>query len=190
MPGPTSPAALGGLTGPGRRGAAGRDRPALPAGRRSTRPLVPLGAAGPRRRGFRPLRLVRPDRDDASLEAPLDRLLAETAGLYGEEVPRSGIRVERGVTYHGIALNIGPDLADFDLIDPCGMPGVASTSIAVEAGWADPLADTALVADAASRFASALGAVLDVQPMGALPPAADPSAGRDALERLLAGLAA
>jgi lipoyl(octanoyl) transferase len=45
-----------------------------------------------------------------------------------------GIRVERGVSYHGIALNIDPDLADFDLIDPCGMPEVVSTSIALELG--------------------------------------------------------
>ncbi|MCX5256965.1 hypothetical protein OOK27_23055 [Streptomyces canus] len=36
----------------------------------------------------------RPARDDASLEAPLGRLLAETVGLYEEEVPRSGFRVE------------------------------------------------------------------------------------------------
>ena len=43
-----------------------------------------------------------------------------------------GIRVERGVSYHGIALNIDPDLADFDLIDPCGLPGTESTSIARE----------------------------------------------------------
>ena len=47
-----------------------------------------------------------------------------------------GIRIERGVSYHGIALNIDPDLADFDLIDACGMPGVVSTSIAAEAGRA------------------------------------------------------
>jgi lipoyl(octanoyl) transferase len=43
-----------------------------------------------------------------------------------------GIRVERGVTYHGIALNVDPDLREFDLIDACGMPDVVSTSIAVE----------------------------------------------------------
>ena len=41
-----------------------------------------------------------------------------------------GLRIERGVSYHGIALNVTVDLADFDLIDPCGMPGVTSTSIA------------------------------------------------------------
>src|SRR5450759_4865570 len=43
-----------------------------------------------------------------------------------------GIRVARGVTFHGIALNVTTDLADFDLIDPCGMPGLRSTSLARE----------------------------------------------------------
>ena len=33
------------------------------------------------------------------------------------------------------------DLADFDLIDPCGMPGVTSTSIARELGDAGRRAD-------------------------------------------------
>ena len=41
-----------------------------------------------------------------------------------------GLRVEGGVSYHGIALNITTNLADFDLIDPCGMPEAESTSIA------------------------------------------------------------
>ena len=45
-----------------------------------------------------------------------------------------GIRIERGTSYHGIALNVDVDLADFGLIDPCGMPGLDSTSIAREAG--------------------------------------------------------
>ena len=41
------------------------------------------------------------------------------------------------MSYHGIALNVTVDLADFDLIDPCGMPGVTSTSIAAERGETD-----------------------------------------------------
>ena len=67
-----------------------------------------------------------------------------------------GIRVERGVTYHGVALNVAPDLADFDLIDPCGMPGVASTSIAREAGRSDELSSTDAVERASWSFARAL----------------------------------
>jgi lipoyl(octanoyl) transferase len=59
-----------------------------------------------------------------------------------------GIRVERGVTYHGVALNVAPDLSNFDLIDPCGMPGLVSTSIAAELARAD--ADPSLAADEAA----------------------------------------
>ena len=46
-----------------------------------------------------------------------------------------GLRVERGITYHGIALNITTRLEDFELIDPCGMAGLDVTSIARELGW-------------------------------------------------------
>jgi lipoyl(octanoyl) transferase len=67
-----------------------------------------------------------------------------------------GIRVERGVSYHGIALNVAPDLADFELIDPCGMPDVVSTSIAQEAGW--PPSDPS--SPAVFRAVEAAGAVV------------------------------
>jgi lipoyl(octanoyl) transferase len=72
-----------------------------------------------------------------------------------------GIRVERGVTYHGIALNVTTDLADFELIDPCGLPGVVVTSIAAEAGWPDGSPTTASVREAAERFAGAFIRALD-----------------------------
>lgn len=74
-----------------------------------------------------------------------------------------GLRVESGVTYHGIALNVTTQLADFDLIDPCGLPGTQVTSIAHEAGWpADQSApSTASVASAADRFEHAFVARLD-----------------------------
>ncbi len=66
-----------------------------------------------------------------------------------------GLRVEGGVTYHGIALNITTDLADFELIDPCGLPGIEVTSIAREADWpaAESAPSTTSVAKAADRFA-------------------------------------
>ncbi len=67
-----------------------------------------------------------------------------------------GLRVERGVTYHGIALNVTVDLDDFGLIDACGMPGIVSTSVAAELG--DPAAtpSTNSVEHAARIFAHAL----------------------------------
>ena len=41
-----------------------------------------------------------------------------------------GVRVSRGVTMHGFALNIDPDLSYFNHIVPCGMPDATVTSIA------------------------------------------------------------
>ena len=40
-----------------------------------------------------------------------------------------GVKISRGVTMHGFALNVNPDLSYFDHIVPCGMPGSKVTSI-------------------------------------------------------------
>jgi lipoyl(octanoyl) transferase len=45
-----------------------------------------------------------------------------------------GIRVARGVTMHGFALNVEPDLTPFQVIIPCGIQDAAVTSLAVELG--------------------------------------------------------
>lgn len=70
-----------------------------------------------------------------------------------------GVRVERGVTYHGIALNVTVDLADFDLIEACGLPGVIVTSIARELGR-DEVPSTAAVRRAAVVFGTAFQRLL------------------------------
>ena len=72
-----------------------------------------------------------------------------------------GLRVERGVSYHGIALNVDVDLDDFALIDACGMPGVASTSIARERGDRDARPSTDAVERAAWIFADAFAEAID-----------------------------
>jgi lipoyl(octanoyl) transferase len=72
-----------------------------------------------------------------------------------------GLRIERGVSYHGIALNISVDLGDFDLIDACGMPGVTSTSIARELGRTEDPPTTASVEAAAGIFARAFADAID-----------------------------
>jgi lipoyl(octanoyl) transferase len=87
-------------------------------------------------------------------------------GAAPRKIGALGLRVERGVSYHGIALNIAPDLADFELIDPCGMPGTVSTSIALESGRPDEAPSTDAVERAAWTFAIALavelGAALEI----------------------------
>ena len=45
-----------------------------------------------------------------------------------------GIRVARGVTMHGFALNVNPDLSYFDRIIPCGISDAEVTSMAKELG--------------------------------------------------------
>jgi lipoyl(octanoyl) transferase len=108
-------------------------------------------------------------------------------GARPRKIGALGIRVERGVAYHGIALNVDVALGDFDLIDPCGMPGLASTSIAAELGRRDEQPSTTRVAAAARTFAIALARELgEAALVGTLPPTADPDAARAALDRLLA----
>jgi len=53
-------------------------------------------------------------------------------GVYvGEaKIAAIGLRVARGCSYHGVALNGDMDLAPFGRIDPCGYPGLAATSLA------------------------------------------------------------
>jgi lipoyl(octanoyl) transferase len=96
-----------------------------------------------------------------------------------------GVRVERGVTYHGIALNVSVRLSDFDLIDACGLPGLESTSIDRElARGAEPTTES--VGRAAATFARALARALQVTLGGQLPPDADPAVGRREIEAFLA----
>ena len=82
-------------------------------------------------------------------------------GAMPRKIGALGLRVERGVSYHGIALNISVDLDDFGLIDACGMPGVVSTSIARELGHADEPPTTASVERAAWLFADGFASAID-----------------------------
>jgi lipoyl(octanoyl) transferase len=84
----------------------------------------------------------------------------DAAGPAPRKIGALGIRVERGVTYHGIALNVAPDLSGFALIDACGMPDVASTSIEAEGGRG-PGEEPPAVATAARVFADSLVRRLD-----------------------------
>jgi lipoyl(octanoyl) transferase len=85
----------------------------------------------------------------------------EPDGPEPRKIGALGLRIERGVSYHGIALNVTVDLADFELIDACGMPGVASTSIARELSDLDARPSTASVEQAAWTFARSFAAAID-----------------------------
>ena len=52
-----------------------------------------------------------------------------------------GIRVARGVTMHGFALNVDPDLSCFNRIVPCGIADAEVTSMARELGRSIEIAE-------------------------------------------------
>ncbi len=58
-----------------------------------------------------------------------------------------GIRVASGVTMHGFALNICPNLAHFGRIVPCGIDDAAVTSIEAELGRAVDVAEITLIVE-------------------------------------------
>jgi lipoyl(octanoyl) transferase len=57
-------------------------------------------------------------------------------GVYvsGAKLASVGIRVRRGASYHGVALNVDMDLEPFARINPCGYEGLAMTQLAALGG--------------------------------------------------------
>lgn len=65
-----------------------------------------------------------------------------------------GLRIRRGCSYHGLALNVAMDLEPFRRINPCGYAGLEMTQVSELGGPAD----LGVVADAlAPRLLTALG---------------------------------
>jgi lipoyl(octanoyl) transferase len=60
-----------------------------------------------------------------------------------------GMRVSRGVTTHGFALNCATDLAYFNAIVPCGMPDKAACSLSSLLGRPVPVAEVLPLAERA-----------------------------------------
>jgi lipoyl(octanoyl) transferase len=86
----------------------------------------------------------------------LEAAIIETAAAFGVEGGRVeghpgiwvdgerklaaiGVRVKRGVTTHGLALNVNTDLRWFDEMIPCGIHGKGVTSLARELGGHVPM---------------------------------------------------
>lgn len=57
---------------------------------------------------------------------------AARPGVYvrGDKIASLGLRVRRGCSYHGLALNVDMDLTPFQRINPCGYAGLEVTSMA------------------------------------------------------------
>ena len=72
-------------------------------------------------------------------------LPADPSGLERPErkIAAIGIRVAAGVTMHGFAINVDPDLGWFDKIVPCGIVDAGVTSLTAETGARRPLTEVA-----------------------------------------------
>ena len=85
-------------------------------------------------------------------------------GVYldGAKIASLGLRVRRGCTYHGLALNVSVDLEPFSRIDPCGFPGLAVTRLSDHGvDWTVEEAGRRL----ASSLAARLGRRADFEPV-------------------------
>ena len=60
-------------------------------------------------------------------------------GVYvaGAKLASVGIRIRRGASYHGLALNVSMDLEPFQRINPCGYEGLAMTQLSALGGPTD-----------------------------------------------------
>ena len=77
------------------------------------RSLAEFGVTGERREGRIGIWVVR--------QTPL--------GPVEEKIAAIGVRVRRWVAFHGVAINVAPDLSHFEGIVPCGLAGFGVTSL-------------------------------------------------------------
>jgi lipoyl(octanoyl) transferase len=54
--------------------------------------------------------------------------------MRGRKICSTGIAVKHWITSHGLSLNVGRDISLFDIVNPCGLPGVRATSMEQELG--------------------------------------------------------
>ncbi len=84
---------------------------------------------------------------------------ADAPGVYvaGAKIASLGLRVRRGCSYHGLALNVDMDLEPFGRINPCGLLGMTVTQLAglAEVGSLEEVRDR-LLEDLADTYGVSL----------------------------------
>jgi lipoyl(octanoyl) transferase len=87
----------------------------------------------------------------------------DAPGVYveGRKLASLGLRIRRGSSYHGLALNVDMDLDPFQRINPCGMAGLEVTQLSRLAPPAPSL--QSLAVEVGDRIAAALHATADAE---------------------------
>ena len=98
-------------------------------------PLIDVRRAGIGVRGL-VTALERAVIDLAAAHGIVAECRANAPGVYvqGAKLASVGLRVRRGGSYHGLALNVDMDLAPFARINPCGYAGLEMTQLAALGG--------------------------------------------------------
>jgi len=83
----------------------------------------------------------------------------DAPGVYveGRKLASLGLRIRRGASYHGLALNVDMDLSPFTRINPCGMVGLEVTQLV-------DLGVPGSVQQVGERLAAILAGLLPVPP--------------------------
>jgi lipoyl(octanoyl) transferase len=102
------------------------------------RPPIPVGSPGPQ----------------GETVAAVDAELA-AADRDARKIGSIGIHVSRGISTHGLAINVDNDLQPFEWVVPCGIEAARMTSVAAERGTAQDV--DAFATSIESAFARELG---------------------------------
>jgi len=119
-----------------------------------------------------PIVSLRPYGDDVhAYVRGLERVMIESLGAHGvaagvvedetgvwvgeRKIGSIGVHVSRGVTTHGLAVNVNNDLQPFEWVVPCGIEGCQVTSLSRELGAEQDLA--AFATTVMERFGAVFG---------------------------------
>lgn len=87
---------------------------------------------------------------------------SDAPGVYveGRKIASLGLRVRRGCSFHGVAININMDLQPFDYINPCGYRGMTMVQLADLTS--QPVTAAGVAVQYAPLLAACLGFRLDM----------------------------
>ena len=92
--------------------------------------------------------------DDPFSHAPLAQKDSQAADAFVGlgKIAALGVKVSKHCTYHGLALNVAMDLSPFNLINPCGYAGLATTDMVSCGVEVTPAAVSAVLAEQLERW--------------------------------------
>jgi lipoic acid synthetase len=88
---------------------------------------------------------------------------SSNGAVRSNKIAAVGLAVRGGITRHGLALNVAPEMAHFDLLISCGIADRGVTSMERELGWAPALEEVA------ERFRRTFGQVFACQVVEGVP---------------------